>query len=150
MIPRVSPPNLSAATLHRFAATLPGQLTGLVLVLAPAVVHPLGTDGGTRTVVQILAVIGGFAGTLLVFGGMGSLYQGSVSHPRTVWSTGLVLAAGLHTGAGACLARELTGGGHQYLPATIMFLLPALALSLLLWLTRASWAQPQAGFAEAR
>ena len=52
------------------AATLPGQLLGLLLILLPAVAAPLPLTGAARAAGHALAGRAGFAGTVVVFGGL--------------------------------------------------------------------------------
>lgn len=58
------------AAVPAVAATLPAQLLGLLLVLAPAVAAPLPLSGTGGTLVRVLAVVAGVAGAAVVFGGL--------------------------------------------------------------------------------
>ena len=64
---RLSPPSPAVATR---AATLPAQLLGLLLVLAPAVADPLPVTGSAGVLVRSLALVAGLAGAAIVFGGL--------------------------------------------------------------------------------
>lgn len=131
------------------ARTGPGQILGLVLLVAPAVAHPLPIRGSLYDVVQIIAVVAGVIGMLIVFGGLlirvivlpagddsldGTLL--AIPRHRAVW---LVLA-GLCAlfAVGGALALALGHDGERFAGGLLLGL-PAVALGWAAWRARVMW-----------
>lgn len=129
------------------SVTVRGQLTGMAMIAVPAVTNPLPFGPGLHATVQILAVIVGFVGALIVFGGMIQRVflqtaQLSVPHPRTVWFCLVLLDVAFALGAGWSLELVFTRGGDQHLADAVMLGLPAAALGWAAWRARVLWARP--------
>jgi hypothetical protein len=157
MIATVDRVQLLNRTFREHAPTLRGQLAGIAMIMVPALTNPIPFGRGWHTAIQILAVVVGFAGTLVVFGGLldrvflkaddgpGSNRADepirlddvllAMPHARRVWlgtaGLGLVLAVG----ALWCLVLVFTRS-WEHLADVVMLGLPAAALGWALWRAR--------------
>jgi hypothetical protein len=144
------------------ATTVRGQVAGCLLLLVPAMAHPLPLP----SVVQILAVLAGSTGAVMVFGGLviravlqpapwGSesrvtdepvpLSQAllSVPHHRAVWAALLLLCHLMASGAAWYLIQAFSGDAAGNLANALLLGLPALALGWAVWQARVMRSTPQ-------
>ena len=142
--------------------TVRGQLAGIAMIAMPALTQPLPLGGASHATVQILAVIVGSLGALVVFGGLIQrvVLQTTatdedpdgpaalddvllaVPHARTVWVGLNLLGLGFILGAAWCLWLVFSHGWHEHLAEVVMFALPAVALGWAAWRARVMWTRP--------
>jgi len=157
-----------ALGFEQVAPTLRGQAAGLVLILLPALAHPLSL-GGADGLLQLLASVLGGVGAVLVFGGMAvrtwlperlagqSEDDGLVPYlakqdarardealadmpgARTAWGALAVLCAGLALFAVVLLVLAFADDGWERLSNAALLGIPAAALAFALWLARVMW-----------
>jgi hypothetical protein len=134
--------------LRARAATPGGQVTGVALILVPAIVHPVPL-GSADAAVEVLAAVLGVLGALVVFGG---LFQWvfvdvgdgvrAVPHVRSLWAGAVLLAAVL---AAAAVWRLVLAAGDtgEHVAEAAMLGLPALALAWAAWAARGVWSEDE-------
>lgn len=141
---RLLPPD----AFWEWCATPAGQLTGLVLLTVPALTNPLPLAAAAHAIVQLVAVGLGFAGAVVVFGGLVKrvfLMPGDrslddvlpeIPAGRQVWWGLVALVVLLVVGAEWRLVLIFTDTWSTHLPEVFLLLLPAVALGYLAWRTR--------------
>lgn len=132
---------LLTQAFREHSPTVRGQLVGVALIVAPAATHPLPLGADLHTAVQVVAVIAGFLGAVIVFGGLA--LRVLVATPRAVLLalpqaravrnalTGLALV--FAAGALWCLVLAVTRGWSAHLAEVLMLGLPAATLGRVAW-----------------
>jgi hypothetical protein len=146
----VSGPDVSRAL--RRAGTPRGQLAGVSLIVVPAVTSALPLGGASRTVVQVVAVLLGTAGMVVVFGGLlqravlGRVTDDEADpvdaallafpHARAAWRSLAALAVLLLAGALWCVGLAFGDDAGTHLTDALMLALPGLVLAAATWRAR--------------
>ncbi len=130
-----------------------GQALGLAMLVTPAITHPLPL-GAVHGAVQLLAVIVGSAGMVVVFGGLflrtfvqpstGTLDDAllAVPHTRAAW-LGLALSCAVLTiGAVWCLVLAFDHDWAERFANALLLGLPAMVLGAAAWRARVMWTGP--------
>jgi hypothetical protein len=147
------------------APTPGGQIAGTLMLLAPAVTHPLPLDGAPHAVVQLVATVVGSLGAVIVFSGLvicAVLRQPpsqprprdeallALPHPRVIWIGLVVVLLLLAGGALWSLARGFGGNPTDRLADALLLGLPAIALGWAAWHSRVMRTAPTADQQRAR
>jgi hypothetical protein len=138
------------------SSTARGQLAGLAMIMVPALTNPLPFGPAMHLTLQTFAVLVGFAGAVIVFGGLVNrvFIQPSgqpldevlptLPYARTVWWTMLLLTILLVAGVEWRFVLIFTDGWARHLPEVVMLALPALAIGWATWRGRVMRRPPEA------
>jgi hypothetical protein len=149
MITRVDRLQHLTQAFREHSPTVRAQLAGIALIIVPGLAQAVPLDGALAGVLRILAVLVGFVGVLVVFGGMLEYAYRQLAAPslddvllavpyaRTVWVCLVLLGLALGIGAAWCLVLVFSRGWDEYLAAALMLALPAATLAWLTWRARA-------------
>jgi hypothetical protein len=148
IIAHVYRPQFPAAAFWAHASTVRGQLAGLAMITLPALTDPLPLGRGLHVTVQLLAVMVGVVGAVIVFGGLvNRVFIAPTGRPlddvlptlpfaRRVWLAMVLLTILLAVIAEWRFVLIFTDSWIEHLPEFVLLGLPAGLLGWATWRAR--------------